>query len=55
MMVVVVVLREILDISITGSLDKTMLLIQKINYSLIAMMGAGLLVQNLINWRRRKD
>ncbi len=52
--VLVVILREILSVSITGSLDKTMLLMQKISYALIAMMGTGLLVQNLINWRRRK-
>ncbi|MCP4118458.1 MAG: hypothetical protein GY737_24285 [Desulfobacteraceae bacterium] len=53
--VLVVVLREILDVSITGSLDKTTLLMQKISYALIAMMGTGLLVRNLINWRRRKQ
>lgn len=52
--VMVVVLREILDVSITGSLDKTMLLMQKISYTFIAMMGAGLLVRNLINWRQHK-
>ena len=51
--VLVVVLREILDVSITGSLDKTTLMMQRISYGLIAMMGTGLLIRNLINWRRR--
>jgi ABC-type nickel/cobalt efflux system permease component RcnA len=52
--VLVVMLREVLDVSITGSLDKTILMMQKISYALIAMMGTGLLVRNLINWCRHK-
>jgi ABC-type nickel/cobalt efflux system permease component RcnA len=53
--VLVVVLRQILDVSITGSLDKTTLMMQKISYALISMMGTGLLIRNLINWHRRKQ
>jgi len=49
--ILVVVLREILDVSITGSLDRTTLVMQRISYALIAMMGMVLLVRNLINWR----
>lgn len=53
--ILVVVLREILDVRITGSLDRTTLMMQKISYGLIAMMGAVLLVRNLISWHRRRQ
>ena len=52
--VLVVMLRQILNVSITGSLDKTTLMMQKISYALITMMGTVLLILNLINWCRRK-
>jgi ABC-type nickel/cobalt efflux system permease component RcnA len=53
--ILVVVLREILDVSITGSLDKTSLVMQKISYALIATMGTGLLIRNVINWRKLRQ
>lgn len=51
----VVVLQKILDVSITGSLAGTTLILQKISYALISLMGAGLLIRNLINWRKKRQ
>lgn len=50
----VLVLYFILEKSVSGPMESVIRTVQLVSYSLIALLGAGLLVRSLFLWRRRR-
>jgi len=53
--VLVLVVHRLLQSTVMGSLDSVTRTTQVISYSLITVVGIGLLVKNLYDWKRREE